>query len=199
MKKYFLFLFIGGSFIVACNSDTPNTVTTTETTTGTDTAADTPATATSTAAAPAAPLNATDSTFVMEAASGGMMEVEAGNLAQQKASSQRVKDFAAMMIRDHSKANDELKSMASSRNLMLPDSMMKKHKAHLNAMQRMNGKAFDKHYMDMMVNAHKEDVTKFEKASTSAGDADLKAWAAKTLPVLLMHRDSAQAIYKTKM
>jgi putative membrane protein len=124
------------------------------------------------------------------------MEVEAGNMAQQNANSQRVKDFAAMMVRDHSQANNELKSLASSRNMMLPDSMMKKHKDHITAMSKMTGKSLDKHYMSMMLNDHKKDVSNFEKASNSAADADLKAFAAKTLPVLKMHLDSAQAINK---
>jgi putative membrane protein len=144
------------------------------------------------------PLSREDSMFVMEAASGGMMEVEAGNMAQQKASRQSVKDFAAMMVRDHSQANTELKNFASGRNIMLTDSMMPKHRTHITAMQKMTGKAFDNHYMSMMVKDHKEDVSKFEKMANSATNPDLKNWAAKTLPVLKTHLDSAQAISKRK-
>jgi putative membrane protein len=144
------------------------------------------------------PLGKDDSTFVMEAASGGMMEVEAGNLAQQKAANQRVKDFAAMMVRDHSQANQELKSMVASRNFMLPDSLSKMHRSHVQNLQKATNN-FDKTYMNMMVKDHNEDVSKFEKASRNLTDAQLKAWAAKTLPVLKMHRDSAQAINKSKL
>jgi putative membrane protein len=145
------------------------------------------------------PLSKEDSMFVLEAASGGMMEVEAGTMAQQKGASQGVKDFGSMMVRDHSQANNELKSFASSHNFMLTDSMMPKHRTHITAMQKMEGKAFDNHYMIMMLKDHKEDVAKFEKMSTTATNPDLKNWAAKTLPVLKTHLDSAQAVSKRKM
>jgi putative membrane protein len=146
-----------------------------------------------------APLGKSDSMFVMEAAAGGMMEVEAGNVAQQNAMSQRVKDFGAMMVRDHSKANDELKSFASSRGLTVPSALPADMQKHLDAMKKMTGKAFDQHYVSMMVQDHNEDIGKFKKESTSGTDADLKNWAAKTLPTLQVHKDSIDAIKKGKM
>ena len=143
-----------------------------------------------------APLTKDDSSFVMEAAAGGLMEVQAGQLAQQNASSQRVKDFGNMMVTDHSKANDELKSYASGHGITLPDSLPASMKKHLDAMKNMKGSAFDKHYVSMMVEDHQKDVAKFKKESTDANDAQLKTWAGNTLPTLQKHLDSIQAIKK---
>ncbi|MGN6165946.1 MAG: DUF4142 domain-containing protein [Flavisolibacter sp.] len=145
------------------------------------------------------PLGKEDSMFVMEAAMGGMMEVQAGNLAQQQAMNQRVKDFGAMMVQDHSQANNELKSLASSKGLMIPDSLPSDKQKHVDAMKKMNGKSFDSHYISMMLDDHKKDVKKFQDESKNAKDADLRNWAGKTLPTLQKHLDSIQAISKDKM
>ncbi|MFL5739754.1 MAG: DUF4142 domain-containing protein [Flavisolibacter sp.] len=147
----------------------------------------------------AKPLSKDDSSFVIEAAGGGMMEVQAGQMAQQKATNERVKSFGAMMVQDHSQANDELKSLASGRGITLPGSLPAAEQKHIDQMTKLSGKAFDQHYVDMMVNDHKKDVAKFKQESTSAKDDQLKAWAAKTLPVLQKHLDSIQAIKKSKM
>jgi len=142
------------------------------------------------------PLSKVDSSFVMEAAMGGLMEVQAGQLAQQNAKSQRVKDFGGMMVTDHTKANDELRSYASGHGINLSDSLSASMQKHINAMKNMKGSAFDKHYVSMMVEDHQKDVAKFKKESTSADDAQLKTWATNTLPVLQKHLDSIQAIKK---
>jgi putative membrane protein len=182
------------------SSQTDSTSTTTSTT-GTGMGTDTTPTNSTAATTPmnTAPIPKEDSMFVLEAAKGGMMEVEAGNLAQQNASSQRVKDFGAMMVRDHSQANNELKSLVSGRGIMLPDSLPSDMRKHMDAMKKMTGKAFDTHYISMMLNDHKKDVSKFEKESKDAKDADIRNWAGKTLPTLKTHLDSVQAISKGKM
>jgi putative membrane protein len=145
-----------------------------------------------------APLEKMDRDFVMKATGGGMMEIELGNIAQQNAASQRVKDFGAMMVRDHGKVNDELTSFASRRNLTLnKDSLMNLHKSHIESLKKKTGVAFDKAYMSMMVSDHKKDVAEFEKASKMCKDQECLAWAGKTLPTLQMHLDSAQAINKS--
>jgi putative membrane protein len=136
-----------------------------------------------------------DQAFVLKAASGGVMEVEAGRIAQENASSQRVKDFGAMMVRDHGMANQELMSIASAKGMMIPqDSLMTVHQKHLDEMKKMKGAAFDKHYISMMKDGHNKDIAEFEKASTGATDADIKGFATKTLPTLRTHKDSVQAI-----
>jgi putative membrane protein len=142
-------------------------------------------------------VSSSDKDFVAKAASGGMMEVELGKIAQQNARSQRVKDFGAMMDRDHSKANDELKSVAQSKGIEIPPSMNDHHRSMVEDMKKKNGNEFDKAYIDMMVNDHNNDIDAFKTQSNSGNDGDLKAFAAKTLPVLETHLDSAKAVQKS--
>lgn len=201
MKKKLLSFAIcfSAALIWSCNNSGESTTSndSTATTGSGDTAgnmATQPSTTTSTVSS--APLSKEDSSFVMEAAVGGLMEVQAGQLAQQNAQSQRVKDFGGMMVTDHSKANDELKSYASGHGINLPDSLPADKQKHINSMKNMKGTAFDKHYVSMMVDDHQKDVAKFKKESTGANDAQLKTWATNTLPVLQKHLDSIQAIKK---
>jgi len=205
-KNIFYSFLFSGSLLAACNSgtDTSSSTTvndsTTVTTTGTDTGgmAGMEGMNHGTAYSNTA-LEGMDKEFVMKAAAGGMMEVEAGRIAQEAATNQRVKDFGAMMVRDHSAANDELKSLASAKGLMIPeDSLMMKHKPHMDELRSKKGAAFDRFYMSEMVKDHNKDVAEFEKATTSAMDADVKAFATKTLPTLRMHKDSAEALNKLK-
>lgn len=135
-----------------------------------------------------------DSKFAVESASGGFMEVQLGELAQQKASSQKIKDFGAMMVRDHSKADDELKSLAGMKNITLPTAPGEDHMDAIKKLSDKSGKEFDKDYIKMMVDDHQNDIDAFEKCSRDAKDADLKAFAAKTLPVLRKHLDAAKEI-----
>jgi len=140
------------------------------------------------------PLSPQDSTFVMKAALGGIMEVEAGNVAQQNGMHDRVKAFAMMMANDHSKSNSELMALVQGRGMNVPMTLPADMQKHMEEMRKMKGKAFDNHYMNMMVNDHQKTIAEFEKQANSGADAELKSWAQKTLPVLQMHRDSATAI-----
>ena len=199
MKKT-LFSFaicLSAATIWSCNNSGDSTSTTDSTSSTTTTTTDTTSTGGSTnSTMSSTPLSKDDSSFVMEAAGGGMMEVQAGQIAQQNAQSQRVKDFGTMMVTDHSKANDELKSYASGHGITLPDSLPKAEQKHLDELKKLKGAAFDKHYVSMMVDDHQKDVAKFKKQSASANDAQLKTWAGNTLPVLQKHLDSIQAIKK---
>lgn len=140
-----------------------------------------------------------DSIFVMKAAEGGMMEVEAGNIALQSSSNDRVKTFATMMVNDHGKANSELMSLASKHGMILPTSLPADKQAHLDGMKKMQGKAFDKHYIAMMKNDHKNAIADFEKQVSAGADGQLKSFAEKTIPTLKLHRDSVTALSKMKL
>jgi len=133
-----------------------------------------------------------DHSFVEKAAMGGMAEVELGNVAQQKAASDEVKQFGSRMVTDHTKANDELKQIASSKNIELPTALDKKHRGDVDKFSKMSGAQFDKAYMSHMVDDHKKDVADFKKEASSGKDADLKGFAAKTLPTLEEHLQMAQ-------
>ena len=135
-----------------------------------------------------------DKKFVMEAASGGMMEVEAGKLAIANAKSAKVKEFGRMMVADHTKANAQLKAVAAAKNITISASMMDKHQKHVDMLKTKKGAEFDKEYIDMMVDDHKEDVEKFSDEANKGNDADVKAFASKTLPVLKKHLQHVEQV-----
>ncbi len=163
-------------------------------------------------------LGSSDKKFIMEAAHGGIMEVELAKLAVEKASSDEVKQFAQRLVDDHTKANDELMQLASQKGITLASdhqaamshadqsttsgssSADKDHKAMMKGhamkdkLSKYSGADFDREYMSMMVKDHTKDVKEFESASNKAKDADLKAWAAKTLPTLREHLQMARDI-----
>ena len=132
-------------------------------------------------------LSAADRAFAREAAQGGLAEVDLGNLTKEKASNGDVKQFGDKMVTDHSKANDELKSLAEQKSITLPSSVAAKDKATEARLSKLSGDSFDKAYMRDMVADHEHDVAAFRKEAKSGKDADLKAFASKTLPTLEDH------------
>lgn len=137
---------------------------------------------------------ATAQAFVAEAAKGGLAEVELGQLASTKATNPDVKAFAQRMVTDHSKANDELKALASQKNITLPTSIGAKEKAEYDKLSAMSGAAFDQAYVRAMLADHRKDVAEFTHQSTMSQDADVKAWAAKTLPTLKEHLSQVESL-----
>jgi len=138
-------------------------------------------------------LSSSDSGFIKEAAQGGMMEVELGKAAQDKASNEKVKDFGKRMEQDHSKANDELKKIASDKGVQLSSDLDKKHKSKVDKLTKLSGVEFDRQYMRDMVSDHKEDVKKFQNEADKGKDADLKKFASQTLPTLKEHLQLAES------
>lgn len=132
--------------------------------------------------------------FITDAASGGMMEVELGTMAVQNASSQEVKDFGRRMVDDHSKVNDELKSIAAKENIPVPGTLKEDKREDVDKLSKLSGKDFDKEYMDLMVKDHKEDIKNFEDMAQNAQSPELKAFAQKQLPILRQHLKMAQDI-----
>lgn len=134
-----------------------------------------------------------DRRFVEQAAEGGMAEVALGNMAQQKATNDQVKQFAARMVEDHGKANDELKQIAMSKGVTLPAKPDRSSQRDMDRLNKATGAEFDREYMKHMVDDHKKDVKMFRDASTSSKDADIKTFAGKTLPTLEEHLKMAEA------
>jgi putative membrane protein len=137
-----------------------------------------------------------DEDFIKEAISSGMMEVELGKLAGEKGTNQRVKSFGQMMVKDHSKSGEELRAIASSKNINAPASMDDKHNKVVQDLQNKDATDFDKAYMKEMVSAHEKDIDLYKKQAEDGNDPELKTFASKNLPVLLMHQDSVQNIQK---
>jgi putative membrane protein len=140
------------------------------------------------------PVQADASNFAVEAANGGMMEVELGKIAQEKASNPRVKAFGAMMVKDHTEAGNNLKEIATTLNIALPDSVSNDTKKEIDKMKMKKGRDFDKAYVSMMVDDHKKDIAEFRKCADNCSDSTIKSFASNTLPVLMKHLDSIQAI-----
>jgi putative membrane protein len=139
-------------------------------------------------------LSSSDRKFVEKAAAGGLAEVELGQLATEKASSDEVKKFGQRMVDDHSKANDQLKQLASSKGIQLPQDLEAKDKAIKERLSKLSGEQFDHAYMSDMVKDHTKDVSEFRKESNAGKDPELKSFAAQTLPTLQEHLKQAQSI-----
>lgn len=132
--------------------------------------------------------------FMMKAAQGGMAEVELGKMAASKAQSPEVKAFAQRMVTDHTKANTELKAVAAKMNATLPTDVSADHKEMMDDLSKLSGADFDKEYVSMMVEDHEKDVAEFQKAADGNPNADVKAFAAKTLPTLKSHLEQIKTI-----
>jgi len=141
-------------------------------------------------------VNEATRTFMTTIANSGMAEVQVASLAQDKAQNAAVKGFAAMLYHDHTAVNDQVKSMASQRNIALPDSMSADKKQMIDALKKKSGKDFDKEFISSMIKSHDAGIKLFENAATSDPDADVRNFAGQTLPKLREHRDSAMALQK---
>ncbi len=139
-------------------------------------------------------INTSDAGFVNNAAQGGMLEVQLGQLAQRNALNQKVKEFGEMMAKDHTKANAELKKITEGKKMGLPPALGKEMQDRVDSMSLQSSAGFDLKFMEIMVSAHKKDVADFEKATTTLKDVDLKAFAVKTLPTLKMHLNEAEKL-----
>jgi putative membrane protein len=135
-----------------------------------------------------------DASFYKNAAEGGISEVEAGHLAQDKGNSQQVKDFGAMMVKDHSAANEKLQALASSKNISLPTTSSVGQMAAKAKLNVLSGETFDKSYVKGQIGAHKSTIALFRKEISSGQDSDAKAFATATLPTVRAHLKAITAI-----
>jgi putative membrane protein len=129
----------------------------------------------------------TDQEFVTKAASSGLSEVKLGTMASQRANSTELRQFAGKMVADHTRANDELKALAGRRQLAMPVQMTARDQEDQARLERLQGIEFEHAYARQQLEAHIEAVTLFERESAGGQDADLKAFATQTLPILKQH------------
>lgn len=133
-----------------------------------------------------------DRKFVMEAAEGSKAEVATGQLAQSKGSSDSVKQFGQRMVTDHQKAYDQLAQIAGGKGVTVPAEPSKAHQRETAKLEKLSRNDFDREYPMMMVGDHEKDVSDFRKQAKSAQDADVRSFAAATLPTLEEHLKMAQ-------
>jgi putative membrane protein len=136
-------------------------------------------------------LSSADRKFLEEALQGNRSEVALGHIAAQRAMNSQVKDFGEMMVKDHTQGVQEIESLARMLNVSLPTEKQDPKQAKL---EKLNGAAFDKAYIEDMVKDHKKDVAEFKKESTSASNPQVRDLAAKMLPTLQGHLDRATMI-----
>jgi putative membrane protein len=134
-----------------------------------------------------------DQTFLKEASQAGMAEVQMGRLAAQKGHSHAVRQLGQKLVQDHSKANQELKLLASQKSVTLPTDTPTEAESMLAHLRALEGAEFDKELKKHAIEGHQKAIQQFQTAAQSA-DSDVKAFAEKTLPVLKEHLKMAEAI-----
>jgi putative membrane protein len=142
----------------------------------------------------ASSLSASDRQFIKKAAEGGAAEVQLGQLATEKAASPEVKQFGQRMVDDHTKANDQLKQVASQKGVTVSDKLSAKDAATKAHLEKLSGAAFDRAYMKDMVADHTTDVSEFRMESKNAKDPEVRNFASETLPTLESHLKEAKEI-----
>lgn len=142
-------------------------------------------------------LSAADNTFIQQAASGGMGEVSLGQLAERYTSNPAVKQFAQHMVQDHSGANQELMVLANRKRVTLPAGPGQARIDANRQLSQLTGTAFDQQYMLQQVQDHELQASLFRQQAMGGGDPDLRAFAAKYLPVVESHEAMAKQILES--
>jgi len=185
MRQSLLALLILGLISVGCTStnkaSTPDTATQ-------------PNSGATSSSAASSPSSNPDQEFVTKAAQGNSAEVELGKIVAAKSKDPSVKQFAQMMVKDHTTALNELQELAQTKNLNFNDDLPDDAKSLQQKLSSDTEKQLDKDYMDGMVEDHQKDVQEFTDKSQNAKDPDVKQWASKTLPTLQKHLEKAQQI-----
>ena len=139
-----------------------------------------------------------DAEFVVDAADGGMLEVQLAELAMKSSTSPEVKNYAKMIMTDHSKANSELKSIAAKKNITLPIAMSDDNQKKYDDLKDKAGDEFDKAYCKLMVDDHQKDIKEFKKQADDGTDPELKSWASEKVATLEHHLVTAEDMEKKR-
>ncbi len=144
---------------------------------------------------PSSQMSALDNQFVMDAAHGGMAEVQLGQLALQRSTNPEVKRFAQQMIQEHSRANEELMRLATQKGITPPTDVGPKYRAAMMRLMQLSGRDFDQAYMNEAgVNSHLESAAIYQRQAGLGQDPDLKAFATRILPRVQGHLQMASAM-----
>jgi putative membrane protein len=138
--------------------------------------------------------NLTVQSFMQLAAESDMLEIQTGNMATQKGTMADIKAFGQMLVTDHTKSSNEMKTLAGKKSVTLPTSMSADKMQKVTALQNQTGAAFDKQFAQLQVDAHNEAISLYEEADKDISDADVQAFIDKTLPVLRTHLTEAKRL-----
>lgn len=134
----------------------------------------------------------TPNDFLKEAAEGSMAEIQLASLALTRTQNPEVRAFAQQMIADHGKASEELKPIAAKKSVTLALELNSTHKSLSDKLTKISGAEFDREYVKEMVADHEKDVKAFQTQAQAGTDAEIKEFAAKTLPTLEHHLQMAR-------
>ncbi len=137
-------------------------------------------------------ISSADRKFVEQAAEGGMVEVAAGKLAQQQGQSAEVKEIGNTLVEDHTKANEELKQIASQEGIDLPADASSKHQNALAKLEQEPAEDFDRSFLRQQEKMHRQALSRFEKAAERSENQAIQQFAAKTVPSLREHLDAIE-------
>lgn len=137
-----------------------------------------------------------DADFVANTVAANYGEIKFAGLATQRSANPEVKKAAAMLVEDHTKALNELKTLAQSKSITVPVEEDDEARRKTERFSDEAGKDFDKKWCNEMIDRHDESIRKFENRMEKTQDADLKAWISKTLPVLRNHRDHLKMVHE---
>lgn len=188
MKKTFLFISFSSLVMIACNNAGKDSVEKADSANREarkDTMAVTPAP------------DANTSAFLVDATNGGMAEVQLSRIAAERSTNAAVKDFANMMINDHTSANDQIMALAAKKSVTLPSDVSDENRKKSDELMKKSVKDFDKEYVDIMVKDHEAAVNLFEKASNNVSDAEVVSFVNNILPKLKSHLESAKTLKKS--
>jgi putative membrane protein len=138
-----------------------------------------------------------DVQFVTDAADAGMLEVELGKLAQANGTLTEVKELGSMMVKDHSKANEELKDLAAKKNITIQPALSDKSHDTYNDLYAKSGRDFDDAYSDLMVNDHEKVLKAFRREAENGNDADIRSWATGKIATLEHHLEMSRQAEKS--
>ena len=143
----------------------------------------------------AADVSTSDASFLKKAAQSGLFEVSGGNLALKKSKNSEVQKFAKMMVQDHSKSGQKLKTLAQKKNVELPTEPNFMQKGSLMLLNTYDTKSFDQSYSENIgVEAHEKTLELYEEAIKSAADAEIKQSATEGLPTVKHHLEMARKL-----
>jgi len=188
MKYTLVFLLALGMMSIGCSNN--NKAATPDNNSSAQPASNPNASPASTTSANANP----DQDFVNKAAQGNRAEIQLGQLVAGKTKDPSVKQFAQMMVKDHTAALNNLQKVAQTKNMTLPDDVPDDAKQLQSKLEGEQGKQLNKEYMASMVQDHQQDVQEFQDATQSLKDPEIKQWVTTTLPTLQKHLSKAKQI-----
>lgn len=192
--KNFLRLYSGLillSLLLSCNNGTPDSV---------KSAKEVNAKRIDTEAPPgdsqAVSLSKDDANFLVNTASDKILGKQLGQMAVDRSSNEKVKEFAAMIVKDLGESEEKLKALATKKNVMLPDDVSNKEQKRKEDLMKKKGIEFDRSYVDITVNDYNRDIREYGRAAKYATDPEVKSFASGSLALLYTHLDSARNLQK---